>query len=146
VVLVRNPQCGLACLETALETHKRTTAMLRLDVAVEFRAVVADLRERYVRYNHAFAVFPNLSSRTYVPQRRVKTGEITRIADGDSVRAQGGFLKLGPGVSRRLVRQVGPGCVSDVRAILDYPSDQIDAFELCLSEYVDGTVVTANIR
>jgi len=124
-------------LEKALETHARTTMTLGLDNAVAFKDVAADLLERYIRYDRAFAVFPSLTSRAYVPPRRAETGDLTRIAEGDLVQAQGGFLTQAADVPRRLVRKSGPGLVSDVGAVLDYPTDEIDAFELCLSEFVN---------
>lgn len=117
--------------------------ILGLDPVVDFGGVVADLVQRYARYNKAFAVFPNLMSRAYVPLRRALPGDLTRIEQGDATR--GGFLHLALDVSRRLVRVSHPGQMSDVGAILGDVSVATIAFELCLSRYVVGPVAAAGL-
>ncbi|SFK33652.1 DUF4062 domain-containing protein [Cellulomonas sp. KH9] len=91
-------------LTRAQAQRASTCRELGWDTTVPFREIASDLAARFVRYDHAYARYPNVVTDDYVPMRRARSGDVVSVKVEDSV--VGGFLAEAADLPKRLVRLV----------------------------------------
>lgn len=138
-------------LQKELELDLKLQRHFGVPEGTSLTVVAQVLRQRLVRYNRAFADFPNLTRFDYVPRQRVRPGQVTRVRNGvckpglknDLVCKEGlnevcrkglnevckqGWLGSSDDAPRRLVRRV-KGQISDIGLFMPGESDHGPDFD-----------------